>query len=251
MNFSIIAPTAGLKEFATLSKTHLVLSHVRNMLYWNFYTEREQEGDLIILDNSEYEGERCAQRLIECLDYLDPDIIVLPDRLGEGKETFELSRNFLRDHARELHSDFMYVCQCNGTIEGFHEMRQHIRLMKEMYGIKWFGLPRYLSNHGISRAELCLWIKRLENEWGDECYVHALGMSDASLRELCALDDAQCDSIDSSAPVWRGWNGFGIENRSGWLAHGTKCDFDAHPNTLTQENRELILKNLQKVGVAC
>lgn len=250
MRFSVITPTAGLHDFATLSHTHLVLSHVTNELYWKFYTQLSLDPtQLLILDNSEYEGKQDPGRLFEYVELLRPKVLVMPDRLGLGTETFDLARNFLREYRHKLPCELMYVAQCSGTVTAYLDMKHHIQIMREMYGIKWFGLPRYLASHGISRSELCLWIKRLDNEWGDECYVHALGMANASLRELAELDGAQCDSIDSSAPVWRGWLGYGLRNREAWDKDGTQCDFDAHPNTLTLERRQLILANLKLVGI--
>ena len=44
MNFCIISPAAGLKQFATLSTTHLVLSHITDSAYMSFYRERRDAG---------------------------------------------------------------------------------------------------------------------------------------------------------------------------------------------------------------
>ncbi len=56
MEFCIIGPTAGLERYATLSKTHLVLAHIKDGAYVEFYRKRRTDGDWIILDNGAYES---------------------------------------------------------------------------------------------------------------------------------------------------------------------------------------------------
>lgn len=254
MRFSIIAPVAGLERFSLLSKTHLLLCHVDNPLYWRFYRKlSEDPNQLIILDNSAYEGKMNMELALERLGCVRPTCLVMPDYLGQRSDlTFQAARKFLKEWRHQLSCDLMYVPQSDGTIEDYHTMKSHIRSMVEDFGVKWFGLPRIIAERGFSRAELCLYIKRLTADWQDEQpYVHALGMCNGSLKELEELDSAQCDSIDSSAPVWRGWNGFAIENSSEWKKEGTECNFNVHPDTLLPHNEKLILRNLQKVGVPC
>ena len=166
MRFSVITPVAGLQAFATMSHTHLLLSHVQNELYWKFYQQLqfERPQDLIILDNSAYEAQMNMDRALDCLHKLVPTVLVMPDKLGDSAVTFRLSQQFIKQYRHELPCGLMYACQCNGTVNDFYEMLKHIRIMKEMYGIKWFGLPRHLATGGISRAELCIWIKLYKTE---------------------------------------------------------------------------------------
>lgn len=254
MRFSIISPVAGLSKFASLSTTHLLLCHVENPVYWKYYRSlSEDPNQLVILDNSSYEGKMNVDLALQCLQHLKPTCLVLPDFLGQRSDlTFAASIDFIRRWRHQMPVDFMYVPQFDGTIQDFQVMKKHLRHMVEDFGIKWFGLPRIIAERGYSRSELCLYLKRMAADWQDEQpYVHALGMCGGSLRELRELESAQCDSIDSSAPVWRGWNGYSLGSDSNWNLKGTPCDFDVHPNSLTSENEELIYENLRKVGVKC
>jgi len=56
-------------------------------------------------------------------------------------------------------------------------------------------------------------------------------------------------SIDSSAPVWRGWNGQSMLelDRRWWDEFGTSVDFNAE--LPTEIRREVILDNLEACGV--
>lgn len=253
MNFAIISPTAGLQKFSTLSHVHLLLAHVDNPLYWQFYRKlSEDSNQLLILDNGAYEGQMNLDILRQRVERtLRPTCLVLPDFCGtHSEDTFAASQNFLQQHRHEWPIDFMYIPQFDGTIQDYNAMRNHLRRMVEAYGIRWIGLPRIMAERGYSRASLCLWIKDLNMAHGtDTCYVHAFGMCNGSVRELEELRDAGCDSIDSSAPVWRGWNGYAIEATKPWVQNGTPCNFDAHPDTLTPKSEQLILANLRKVGV--
>lgn len=254
MRFSIIAPACALQTFSSLSSTHLLLAHVDNPLYWKFYQNLSYDPkQLLILDNSAYEGKMDMDLVLQRLNVLRPTVLVLPDLIGtKAQESFEVSAEFLKRWRQELPCDFMYVPQFDGTYLDYKEMLKYVHAMLTAFGIKWFGIPRLTADLGYSRSELCLAIKRERSSWGDEePYVHALGMRNGSLRELQELDEAQCDSIDSSAPVWRGWNGYDIEASKAWALHGVPCNFDVHPDTLTPENETLIFKNLRKVGIQC
>lgn len=254
MRFAIISPTAGLQRFSTLSHTHLLLAHVQNPFYWKFYEELSQDPrELIILDNSAYEGKMNMDYVFKRLESgrLRISSLVMPDYLGLRSDmTYRSSIDFVRRWRHRLPFDLMYVPQFDGTIEDYQCMKRHLKSMVEDFGIMWFGLPRLTAERGYSRGELCLYIKRLKAEWDhDPIYVHALGMCAGSLRELAELDACQVDSVDSSAPVWRGWNGYDIEKGDLWKQSGTECDFDVHPDSLNVDNEQLILSNLRKVGV--
>lgn len=252
MRFAIISPTAGLQRFSTLSTTHLLLAHVENPLYWKFYKKLSQDSkQILILDNSAYEGQMNMELALSRLDILRPTVFVLPDLLGGlANENFKLATRFLKTWRHRLPCDFMFIPQFDGSVNDFNTMRWQIKTMIEAFGVKWFGIPRLMAERGYSRAALCLWIKdqNFENGLGEN-YVHAMGMMNGNLREMHELNDAGCNSIDSSAPVWRGWQGYDIERSKEWAQHGMPCDFNVHPDTLTSENETLILSNLKKVGI--
>lgn len=246
MEFCVIAPAAGLQRYATLSKSHLVLSHVKNALYREFYRQRAKEGDLIILDNGAYEGELNEQELLEAIAFYMPKVIVLPDiLLGDSRLSLERSVEFHERWRDKLKVEWMFVPQAKPNhIHEFTEiLLEGIRRIKP----KWVGLPRILATHlalptnkNYIRADYC----RLVKGFYPDINVHALGMAAGNIIDLDNLRDAGCQSIDSSAPVWRGWNGFSLSDPS-WEVAGSALNFNAPP--LESERRhQLILSNLGK-----
>lgn len=249
MTFCVIAPAAGLEKWARLSRTHLVLSHVRNPIYREFYRQRREAGDLVILDNGAYEGQMDPEKLLEAIIQYHPQVIVLPDiLLGDAKQSFEIARDFHKTWRHQVDVQWMYVPQARpGELTLFSDY-----LARAVDEIKpeWIGIPRVLATdmHGafndIARADLCDWIRM---RYGYDLHVHALGMAAGNLKDLEYLRQAGCNSVDSSAPVWRGWNGFDIEDTM-WNTKGTECDFDARPLE-SIENEKLIIANLRKVKI--
>ncbi|MDE2040713.1 MAG: hypothetical protein KGJ45_11955, partial [Elusimicrobia bacterium] len=150
-----------------------------NPLYWQFYRKLSQEPqELVILDNSAYEGRMNMDLAFDRLNGLRTDALVLPDFVGQRSElTFRAGIAFIKQWRHQLPFDLMYVPQFDGTIEDYQVMKKHVRSMVEDFGIAWFGLPRLTAERGYSRSELCLYIKRLKANWDhDPIYVHALGM---------------------------------------------------------------------------
>ena len=246
--FCVISPVAGLQKFSTLTHTHLVLAHVKNALYEEFYRQRAEANELVILDNGAYEGEMNIEELVSRVGVFRPKVVVLPDLFGgETKENYKLGMNFWKQWRSRLPVEWLFIPHCE-----VNDLRHIMEMEKYIYkaideGIKFIGLPRILATRQkdhLLRSHLTRTIK-LHNP---EVYVHAMGMSAGSLEELHNLQEAKCDSIDSSAPVWRGWNGFDIEDTS-WDHEGTPCNFEVHPNTLTRSAVSLIKENLRKVGV--
>jgi len=84
MRVAIIAPIPHL-EVARLSDFHLVLAHLvlENEHYAQFYRERSDDGDYIILDNGAAELGKSVDmdRLLEAADIVGPNEIVIPDVL--------------------------------------------------------------------------------------------------------------------------------------------------------------------------
>ena len=254
MRFCVISPCAGLQKFSTLTKTHLLLSHVSNPIYWNFYRQRSDEGDLVILDNGAYEGKLDEGLLILRMAEVHPKVVILPDLVGAEPElSYHISLKFWNKFRDRIPSsiDWMYVPQMHdGTGEALDTMFYFLEKAVNFMDLKFVGLPRiFATNFHCRRASLVRLIKRRM----PQVHVHALGMAAGSLQELQELADNECDSIDSSAPVWRGWNGHALkEGRDPqWDAVGTEVDWDVHPGTLTVENENLIKENLRKVGVKC
>lgn len=196
--------------------------------------KRRREGDLIILDNGAYEGKQSTEAgLIDAIELYNPQVVVLPDRfLRPWEETFRASHDFLDNYYDQFRDvEWMYVPQSSpNDIMGFIDGLLHAATELP---VSWIGIPRCLvtdiAQDPLMRVRVCEFIKR---KWyNDPCLrVHALGMYKGNVEELKLLAAAGCDSIDSSAPVWRGWNELTLINEEDmkmWEINGTECNFSA------------------------
>jgi len=250
MDFCIISPTAGLERYATLSKTHLVLAHECKVNdYLRFYIGRQQEGDFIILDNGAYENGKPTYDW-NLINALEPDIVVLPDYpLQEWKKTWHASIAWLDENFDDISGfEVLYIPQSEkGDLHGFLESYQEAVSDPR---ITWIGIPRALAyaitDNPLMRVEFARMVRK------DHPYLklHAFGMVNGDIHELGYLASAGVTSIDSSAPVWRGWNAYSLASAADptqWDRHGTPVNFSAedHDPLLTA----CIHNNLEACGV--
>jgi hypothetical protein len=248
MRIALISPIAGLEKWSALSHIHLVLAQVEDERYINFYKRMRERGDLLILDNGAYENQLVAvDRLREMREEYHPQIIVLPDNPHlSSRNNFELAQRAWKD--LNLHQgEFMFVPQ--GPCDVWSWLHYIERAVNEMR-VTWIGLPRESWN-AVShageypervRATLAFLIRsRLSNR----VKIHALGQFGSNpLAEKYLLEEAGIYSMDTSGPVWRGWQGFEITNAD-WL--DIALDLNANSVGL-YGNEELIKQNLINYG---
>jgi hypothetical protein len=251
VDFCIISPTAGLERYATLSKTHLVLStEWTNEAYRNFYKACKAAGDFIILDNGAYENGTPKEDCWFPIQDLEPDVVVLPDYfLQPWQKTWHAAIAWL-DRNVDVISGFevCYIPQAekgdlHGFLESYNEAVQDPR-------ITWLGIPRALAtaitDNPLMRVEFARMVKRDH----PTLKLHAFGMVNGDVHELGYLASAGVTSVDSSAPVWRGWSGRSINywgDREAWDNIGTAVDFNAPDHNPL--NTCCIHTNLEACGV--
>jgi hypothetical protein len=252
MDFCIISPTAGLERYATLSKTHLVLAHeCKDHDYLQFYIKRQMEGDFIILDNGAYENGE-PEWDTNLMQGLQPNVVVLPDYpLQSWQKTWHAAIAHLdRCSHDEQEFEWCYIPQApkgdfHGFIESYLEVVQDPR-------ISWIGIPRALSyaitDNPLARVEFA----RMVRKDYPRLKLHAFGMVNGDIHELGYLAQAGVTSIDSSAPVWRGWyrgHHLGVKSEhESWDLLGAPVDFNA-PEGGSIEHDWVIRKNLEACGV--
>lgn len=267
MEFCIISPTAGLERYATLSKTHLVLAQIEDPQYQQFYIKRRVAGDTLILDNGAYEKGEAIQEshFIEAINLYSPQWVVCPDAMFQPWEvTYNRTEAFLDKYWERFHSlgvKFMGIPHTTpGDIMGWLEGM--LRMMED-FPVDGVGLPRALATHYYPdptvRVNACKLLRRRYDRHISDLYIHAFGMVNGDVTELSALAGAGCNSIDSSAPVWRGWNELTLTNpddRKVWDLKGIECNFEAvHldfdlPNSGYERRiHPKILSNLEACGV--
>ena len=100
MRAAHIVPPALLDRYGTASEYHLILAHLvlQNDYYREFYRERSEAGDFIILDNGAFEFQTSisAQELFAAARFVQPSVIVLPDVLRDAEATYEATKDALR-----------------------------------------------------------------------------------------------------------------------------------------------------------
>lgn len=98
MKTARILPVALLEKKS--STYHLVLSYLaqKNPEYRQFYCQRAQAGDFVILDNSAHELGSSGdwRELISLAEEMEVSEVVLPDRLFFGDDTYNQSREAIK-----------------------------------------------------------------------------------------------------------------------------------------------------------
>lgn len=245
MEFCIISPTAGLSRYSTLSKRHLVLPQIKSPLYRDFYVKRRKQGDHIILDNGAYEKTpQFAREFWECMALIRPQVAVLPDYLLQPwKKTRNAVLYFIDQYVHDWPEvEWMFVPQAEkGDIRGFYHCFNEV-MHEASDVISWVGAPRVLNSHfGNARADFAATVRqRYPNH-----RIHALG----DIIDRDGLAKMGVTSLDSSAPVWRGWCRYNILHQ-GWKTLDVPCNFEADDLPEPGDYRDrLILKNLEIIGV--
>jgi hypothetical protein len=258
MDFAIICPTSGLERYARLSRVHLVLAHEFGRLgggpkhheYRTFYINRKVAGDFIILDNGAYESAGIPDTdLVERIRDLQPDVCVLPDYpLTDWHRTWHASIYFLDAWSdRFPNVQWCYIPQAErGDLHGFLESYQEAA---NDHRIGWIGIPRALAYAITDNPLMRVEFARMVRKDYPHLKLHAFGMVNGDVHELPYLDRAGVNSVDSSAPVWRGWHNNYIDwepDRKKWDECGSPVDFSAG---LNGDVNGYIQHNLEACGV--
>lgn len=210
MNFCAIGPLAMGESLKSHSHHMVLAQYLYDKDYFEFFRDvRAREGSFIVMDSGVYEGAAVNSReLLYWCKQLRPNAVVLPDQPGSLRETLTTSLafadmmdgdNFLGmirkiDKWKVLHAE-------DGALEDF--------ILSYQYDSRLFDgvcLSRLTKSFGPgyqTRAEFIAHLRK-HKLWNPNCYHHALGMMNGSIVELEALSRERVNSIDSSAPLWRG-----------------------------------------------
>jgi hypothetical protein len=253
VNFCIISPTSGLQRYGTLSKTHLVLAHINDYKYRHFYQQRREAGDILILDNGAYENGKSVNwnRLSYAITTYKPQVCVLPDTINNPTKTLSDSLRFL-DENIDCFPEISWMFMCHWDGSDFHYIDFVAKALFDPrvgHLINWIGVPRCLTTDWkLSRVMVAAALKELR----PSLKFHAFGMANGSVSELASLRTSGLfTSVDSSAPVWRGWCGYKLGDDM-WDRNGKPIVFNAEdPDTHRDsfERDALILSNLEACDV--
>ena len=205
----IIAPTALLSEFAGYGdRYHLCLSHkiLSDDVYAEYYRRQCTNGAFTILDNSCHEfGEgNTVESLQRAVDLIEPNEVVLPDRLFFGDDTAELSEeayNVLKTKYPTLR--FVGVPQGRTLDEWLFCLNRLLEIGVDTIGVSkdyepWpGGLPRLVelvidnaNRVRISRHQVAIEIHLLG--WGRRLY---------DLQDIVQMFGDSVRGVDSAKPL--------------------------------------------------
>lgn len=161
-----------------------------------------------------------SEELVRIIKELIPICVVCPDSPGNLMRTVAMGRDFrkLLTLERAQVQTMQVVHAEDGDLKGF-ELAYKTASLHNI----WVAFSRLTKSYGtpgetwVSRRPL--FIKHLIRSalWQRDKRHHCLGMNRGSLIELLrlsSLEVADCsavESIDSSAPIWRGLNGYSLD----------------------------------------
>lgn len=151
MKAIVIPPIKELRNVYHPSGTHLALAHLalgteqQAAEYWQFFVERKQEGDYIILDNAAHELRvpLDPHELIEAAELVRADEIVLPDVPYDHRQTIKLMVSCMQEWAQAGEDmrpyRLMFVPQGDTILAWrtclFAQIMRYQRLVREFRGV--------------------------------------------------------------------------------------------------------------------
>ncbi len=176
------------------------------------------KNPIIILDNGVVElGHVDAPIIQEAYEVVDPDYVVLPDKIGEFSESMKASKEFIREHGDLLKGrrGYMLVLQamfCDTILSTV----EHVARDTEWASVAALALPRHLTNVSVqnyrlndclSRAEVMWRLAAVMPHFERQFPVHMLGMSKSSRDDFVACMHPYVMGIDSANPIVAGFEG--------------------------------------------
>lgn len=209
--FCIIAPTAYLPTYATQSKTHLALAHLvaSDEAYADFYQQRSQAGDRVIMDNGAFElGESYApSKLIKLGKRIGAQALVLPDYpFQPADKTIQAAIKYTPLFKKEGFSTFFVPQSKRGDwddwMAGYKWAANESDV--DIIGMSILGIPNSIPHiptpyARVVAAEVLL---RTGN-FAHHKHHHWLGLNSGPKLEIPPLlKMGVLDTCDSSNPTW-------------------------------------------------
>jgi len=264
-----ITPIEYLECVPKTSTFHLILAHLLgDHRYVDFYNDRYDAGDYIILDNSAFEFKRPieADELIEFIkgSGIKVDCVVAPDYpFCKGDKTVDSAKNFIKQ-IREYGYDYdvMAVPQSEeGDVADWLSCYQKLQNIDGIthIGMSILGIPNaFCSVTGtkdimVNRLFAAEYIVKNNLNTGSMWH-HFLGLGQP--RELLLQRQiGLIDSNDSSSACWHGINGITYDDSLGGLVNGkidAPVNFELHC-TKTDKERQMkyIMLNINFIKKMC
>lgn len=212
-SFCFITPTSYLEDYATASKTHLVLAHLVDVddVYAAFYKQRSEAGDFIMMDNSAYELKEpyAPEKLITLAQKCGAQYVVLPDYPFQScQKTIEAAKEFIPSFKGAGLGTFFVPQSTVGDLEdwmaGYRWAAQHPDI--DIIGMSILGVPNAIPHIEPAYARVVMTqILKDRGMFAQNKHHHYLGLNAGPALEIPSLlRMGVLDTIDSSNPVWMG-----------------------------------------------
>lgn len=277
VHFGYIAPIEYLDFVPKKAKFHLCLAHLLpNPTYAEFYKKRQEQGDLIFMDNSAFEfgGSIEEDKLLELIAAggFTPNVIVAPDYPGQkASKTILSTKKFIKTLEREgIKSMVMGVPQSVvGDWKGWLDAFDHMQSLTGVIGLSILGIPNAAQSQTGTKDITYnrLWamdqIQACDGWTHDGVWYHALGAGSPSefrmqaerTRNINDHDRVAIHSLDTSSPIWHGILGIKYDDSATGLIKGKSpkhVNFDIKRATgdKFEKQKECILHNIKYVEAA-
>lgn len=255
-SFCFITPISYLEQFATYSKTHLVLAHLvdTNEQYAVFYKQRALFGDFIMMDNSAYELKEpyAPDKLIELGQKCGAHAIVLPDYpFQPGQKTVEAALQFIPQFKAAGFKTFFVPQSEKGDLEDYTETYYWASHNPDIdiIGMSILGMPNAIPYCDPAYARVVMTQILIDSGvFNFNVHHHYLGLNAGPALEIPTLVRiGALDTIDSSGPVWAGILGHSYtkESDSYQMVSKLKLPVDFHaPMTRDKDTIERVRHNV-------
>lgn len=202
MQVALICPPALLKKYGSQTRYHMALPHLyQQKRYRDFFKERSQAGDFIILDNGAAEKYEFGHKhLFHIAENIGAHEIVVPDTLGDYNDTIAKGMAF----ARYAKPGYRYMMVAQGS--NVHEAMRTVDAMATSPTFTYvttIGIPRLLNiKDRHARFKVTKYI--IQEGYHKALDIHYLG-ANKPLDEVGYLEEAGVGrGIDTSAPIYMG-----------------------------------------------
>ena len=212
--------------------------------YREYFLERKELGDTIMLDNGAYELGKAVDLtlLLQAARELQPDILILPDELMNGKSTIKLVKEFIQTHLKDglktqlPNTEYMVVPQGASPEEWKNCL---LALLSLDYPFHYWGIPKV--SHlifGGTRLEQCQEIIKAQLD----SKIHLLGIWSDPIGEVLEVRRLpQVISIDSKVPVNLGTAGRSLtEHHPKPISANYIYEYDAFPTWTEKQVKKFL-----------
>jgi hypothetical protein len=203
----------GPKDY--LGRYHLLLAHdilEKPDEYREIYgkVRKAYKDSFIILDNSivELGTAMGLEDLLEAANIVEPNCIVIPDKMGDGAETREMACVFARKYCQHFQDKQQFSDEMPallGVLQGSNvdDCMETAAVMYSLPMVEYISVPRIVANQQGSRMPVLL---ELIHRYTYKLFhgIHLLGFSDNILDDVCCTRVPIVSGIDSAVPIRAG-----------------------------------------------